>query len=197
MSRPKYRRSNFFINKEYQGRAIFQYFLLILAGSVLFSIIFSVFSSNTISIVYDNYHLRIGTTPGILMDKLFSTQWFFIVICGMAVIVITLFMTHRVAGPFYRFERTIDAMNGGDISGHVHLRKNDEGKGVAERLNAFNNGLAKRLTEMEVLNNEIRLLVAEDQVAEDRAAEAETLLRIREKSDAISEMINQFTFTRR
>lgn len=189
MSSPGYRRRNFFINKEYQGKTIFQYFLLVLAGSILFSVIFSVFSSNTISIVYDDYRLQIGTTPGILLGRLFSAQWFFIVIGGLAVIVITLFITHRVAGPFYRFEKSVDAMNEGDLSAQIHLRKKDEGKGVAKRLNAFNGMLAGRLAELERLNGEIRDLAGKD-------ASPDAPEKIREKCDAIDAVINRFTFTR-
>ncbi len=193
MNKPKFRRRNYFIKKEYQGRTIFNYFLLILAGSVIFSLIFSFFSANTISIVYDDYHLKLGTTPGILIEKLFSAQWFFIIICGAAVILITLFLTHRVAGPFYRFEKSLDTMISGDISLDIHLRKKDEGKGVAERLNTFNSMLANRLTAMETLNSEIRELAKDPDTQTDKD---KSLARILEKSEKINALVNEFTFTR-
>jgi methyl-accepting chemotaxis protein len=191
MNATRYRRRNYFINKEYQGRTIFHYFLLILAGSILFSLVFSFFSSNTISIVYDDYHLKLGTTPGILLDRIFSAQWFFIVVCGVAVIFITLFLTHRVAGPFYRFEKSLDSMLEKDISGNIHLRKKDEGKGVAERLNRFNTMLAKDLSQVEALNHEISWL-AKDQNHPD----AQTLERISENTRKIQALINEFNFNR-
>ena len=137
-SHPQYKRRNYFINKEFQGRYIFNYFLLATIGSILFVAVFSFFSSNTLSIVYDNYHLQLGVTPGILFKKILSTQWLLLVIGGTAVIIITLFLTHRVAGPFYRFEKTLDEMIDGDISGKIVLRQKDEGKELAQKLNAFN-----------------------------------------------------------
>jgi hypothetical protein len=91
----QFKRRNYFINKEFQGKTIFHYFILLALGSILFVGIFSFFSSNTLSIVYDNYHLRLGTTPGILFKKMLSTQWLFIVIGGIAVIFITMRLTHR------------------------------------------------------------------------------------------------------
>ncbi len=191
MNQPRYRRRNFFINKEYQGRTIFHYFLLILAGSILFSLVFSFFSSNTISIVYDDYHLKLGTTPGILLDRIFSAQWFFIVICGGAVILITLFLTHRVAGPFYRFEKSIDSMLEKNISLEIHLRKKDEGKDVAERLNRFNQMMAGHLSAMEAANNQIRELA--DNTG---TPDGEKLNLIREKSQKLDALINEFTFNR-
>ncbi len=191
MTQPRYRRRNYFINREYQGRTIFHYFLLVIAGSILFSLVFSLVSSNTISIVYDNYHLKLGTTPDILLGRIFSAQWFFIVVCGAAVILITLFLTHRVAGPFYRFEKSVDAMIRKDISGNIHLRKKDEGKGVAERLNRFNQILAGHLTAVESLGSEIR-----DMASADSAPDPAVLEQIREKSEQITSLVNEFTFTR-
>ena len=142
------KRRNYFINKELQGKYIFKYFLLVALGSILFSGIFSFFSSNTLSIVYDNYHLKIGTTPGILLTKILSTQWFFIVIGGAGTIIFTLFLTHRIAGPFYRFEKTLDAMNKKDMSRIIILRKKDEGKELAEKINNFNRMLSSDLTQI-------------------------------------------------
>lgn len=190
MSRVKFRRRNYFINREFQGRTIFHYFLLVLAGSILFSMIFSFFSSNTISIVYEDYHLRLGTTPNILMEKLFSAQWSFIVICGAAVILVTLFLTHRSAGPFYRFEKSLDAMISGDLSLDIHLREKDEGKGIAKKINEFNRLLARRLTAMEALNNEIHDLASAQADADD------TLARILDNTEKINALINEFVFTR-
>jgi methyl-accepting chemotaxis protein len=164
---------------------------LILAGSILFSLVFSFFSSNTISIVYDDYHLKLGTTPGILIDRIFSAQWFFIVICGSAVILITLFLTHRVAGPFYRFEKSIDSMIAKDISFKIHLRKKDEGKNIARRLNSFNQMLSEQLAAMESINEEIRKLASDN-----KNPEQDTFDLILEKSQKLDALINEFTFNR-
>ncbi len=141
----QYKRKNYFINKEFQGRSMFQYFVLLALGSILFAGIFSFFSSKTLSIVYDNYHLQLGTTPEILFKKILSTQWVFIVIGGMAVIFITLRLTHRVAGPFFRFEKSLDEMMNHDISRMIVLRQKDEGKDLAKKINAFNSALSRQL----------------------------------------------------
>ncbi len=143
--RPNLFRRKYFINKEFQGKLIFRYFILIAVASLLFIGLFSFFSSNTLSISYDDYQLKLGMTPGILFKKIISTQWIFIVVGGAAVIIMTLFMTHRVAGPFFRFERALREMIAGDITGKIYLRKKDEGHGLADKINQFNGLLAQRL----------------------------------------------------
>jgi methyl-accepting chemotaxis protein len=143
-----YKRRNYFINKEFQGKHIFNAFLLVAFGSILFALIFSFFSSNTLSIVYDNYHLKLGTTPGILLNKILSSQWLFIVLGGIIITIITLFSTHRVAGPFFRFEKTLDNMTAKNFSGRITLRPKDAGKELALKINLFNEMLSSDLNRL-------------------------------------------------
>lgn len=147
-----YKRKLYFINKEFQGKFIFNYFILLTLGSLLFIAIFSFFSSNTLSIVYENYHLQLGTTTGILFKKILSTQWLFILLGGIFICFITMRLTHRVAGPFYRFEKTVDEMIKGDLSVKIALREKDEGKELAEKINLFNSKFLQNLNRIEDLN---------------------------------------------
>ncbi len=143
--RPPFYKRQYFINKELQGRYIFKYFLLFGFGSILFTLTISFFSSNTLSIVYDDYRLQLGTTPGILMDKILSTQWVLIVIGGIVMVVITMMLTHRIAGPFFRYEKTLNEMIGKNLSYEIFLRKNDEGKELGIHINTFNQMLSSDL----------------------------------------------------
>lgn len=145
---PNYKRRRFFIDKEYQGRYIFNAFLSVAIGSVFFALIIGFFSSNTLSIVYDDYHLRLGTTPELLMNKILSAQWLFIALGGGGVILIALFLSHRVAGPFFRFEQTLNQMTSKDLSCRIQLRKRDEGKALEEKFNDFNEMLSISLERM-------------------------------------------------
>mgnify|MGYP001606111574 FL=1 len=201
MKQPDYKRRNYFINKEFQGRYIFNYFLLVTIGSLVFIGVFSFFSSNTLSIVYDNYHLQLGVTPGILFKKILSTQWLFIVFGGGIVVVITLFLTHRVAGPFYRFEKSLDDMNDGDLSGRITLRQKDEGKALAQKINAFNYVLGDRLAFIENVNTNIAMsaqqlkkVLKESEMDEDKYMPM--LNEIVGSQKNIQTVINDYTFTR-
>ncbi|WP_022665096.1 methyl-accepting chemotaxis protein [Desulfospira joergensenii] len=191
------KRKIYFINKDLQGKFIFNYFILLTLGSILFVGIFSFFSSNTLSIVYENYHLHLGTTPGILFKKILSTQWLFIVIGGVLICFITLRLTHRIAGPFYRFERALDEMIGGDISRTVVLREKDAGKDLAEKINAFNSRLSENLFFIEELNSKIAISSRqiENELGEDdREKFAQLLETIRESQKNIEVTVNEYSF---
>ncbi len=195
MSRTRYKRRNLFIDKEFQGRIIFNYFLLVLLGSVLFMFAISFFSSNTLSIVYDNYHLELGLTPEIMIKKFFSAQWFFIVTGGGVIIIITLFLSHRVAGPFYRFEKTLEAMINGDLSQKIYLRKKDEGKELANKINQFNTTLSDKVVKTKICKNIVKGYIQEIEVDLSSSSDKnniilEKLTKIKEELDKIDSLID-------
>lgn len=156
--RPSLFRRTFFIKKDLQGKYIFKYFLLFGLGALLFTLTFSFFSSNTLSIVYDDYHLQLGTTPGILLNKILSTQWILIVIGGLIMMVVTLLLTHRIAGPFFRFEATLDEMVNRNLSYEIFLRQNDEGKELGTKINRFNKMMSADLNRLKRNTDQMVLL---------------------------------------
>ena len=48
---------------------------------------------------------------------------------------LALFFSHFIAGPIYRFEKTLEQMREGNLNVNVRLRKNDELKDVADLFN--------------------------------------------------------------
>jgi methyl-accepting chemotaxis protein len=191
-----YKRRNYFINKEFQGKSIFNAFLLVTLGSILFALIFSFFSANTLSIVYDNYHLKLGTTPGILLNKILSSQWLFMVLGGLAITLLTLFLTHRVAGPFFRFEKTLDAMMAKDVSIRISLRPKDEGKELANKINKFNEMISSNLNQIRKNTTQIVLCCDHMDAAEadevDMAFLKSELKKIRQHNQISISILNEF-----
>ena len=152
----KYKRKYYFIKKDLQGRYVFSYFILVIIGGVLFTLIFSILTKNTLSIVYDDYDLQIGMTPLILLGKILASQWIYMVLFGMLfVVVISILLTHRIAGPMYRFEQAFNEMINGNIGYRIQLRKKDEGKGLAEKINHFNDVLSEKVAAAKRLTNEM------------------------------------------
>ena len=55
---------------------------------------------------------------------------------AFVVLAFCLVFTHRVAGPIYRFEQTLDRLARGEDIASVKIRKGDELKEMADKLNA-------------------------------------------------------------
>jgi methyl-accepting chemotaxis protein len=150
-----WRRRNYFIKKDLQGKYIFSFFLFVIAGGVIFTLIFSMLSANTLSIAYENYNLRIGKTPIILLKEILSANWIFIVAAGLSVVVLSMFLTHRFAGPMFRFEKSVEEMMRGNFNFQIRLRKKDEGKELAKMINELADMVSSNVSEMRRLSDKI------------------------------------------
>ena len=61
----------------------------------------------------------------------------FLSLAALLIIVIAIVISQRVAGPIFSMERTIDRIVQGEKVEFIRLRKNDELKGLAEKINGL------------------------------------------------------------
>ncbi len=151
-----WRRRNYFVKKDLQGKYMFSFFVFVIAGSIIFTLIFSLLSSDTLTIVYENYNLKIGKTPLMLLKEILSAHWIFIVVGGLAVLILSMFLTHRFAGPIFRFERSIEEITNGNLNFQIKLREKDEGKELANKINQMILTFSDNLKEIKKISEEIR-----------------------------------------
>ncbi|MEW6586434.1 MAG: methyl-accepting chemotaxis protein [Nitrospirota bacterium] len=156
-----WRRRNYFIKKDLQGKYIFSFFIFVVLGSILFTLIFSLLTSDTLTIVYKNYNVQVGKTPLMLLKEILSAHWIFIVAGGFVVVILSMFLTHRFAGPIYRFEKSVEEMINGNLAFQIRLRSRDEGKELAQKINDLIATLSSRLGEMKKANTEIGRALSE------------------------------------
>lgn len=169
-----FRRKIYFMKKSFQGKYIFYFFLLTIFSVAVFTIIFSMMSAGSTSIVYDNYNLKVGATPAILIKQILISNWVFIIIGGISVAVVTMFLMHRIAGPFYRFNMILKKMSNGDFSERLYLRKYDEGKIIADKFNKLSTGLSENIDSIKQLSTiiEENIGIIETKYGQDEAVKS-------------------------
>ncbi len=138
-----YKRRNIFIKKNLQGKLILGYFIFVVTGCLLFTVILAFLSADSLTVVYQDNDLRIGQTPFMLVRQLLTANWIFLVAGSFFVVIIAMMITHRLAGPLFRLERAVDNMSNGQLNDVIHLREKDEGKELAAKLNLFNSKLSR------------------------------------------------------
>jgi methyl-accepting chemotaxis protein len=143
-----YKRRTYFLTRSFQGKHVFLYFILSGLGIIFFTLLFFLFTADTLAIIYENGSLHLGKIPTILLNRILEAHWAYIVIGGCILVVITTLITHKVAGPLYRFEKSFDRMIDGDVSFHITLRNKDECKKLAEKFNRFNIVLCSKIRAM-------------------------------------------------
>lgn len=145
MTKTNYKRRNYFIKKNFQGKLILGYFLFMVAGCLVFAGILALLSADSMTVVYQDNDLQIGQTPFMLMKELLTAHWVSIVVGSLFVVVVAMGITHRLAGPMFRLERAVDNMIGGQLDDVIYLREKDEGKELAAKLNQFNQELSENI----------------------------------------------------
>jgi len=156
MQQKQYKRHirNYFLKKDMQGKYVFSSFIAIYGFCFVFAVLLGLFISDTMTITYEDYNLQVGATPIILLKRFFAANWLLLVIGGLVLIVLTLFFTHRIAGPIYRFEQYTDSMLNGQLGKPIQLRKNDEAMELAEKLKQLSSMLAGDIEQLVVLAGE-------------------------------------------
>ncbi len=148
MQRRTWRRRNYFIGKDFQGRFILRFFLTILIGAIIFTCILSIFSAHTITVTYEDSYLRLDRTPKALFFQIIRAYGVYIVLLGVVISVVSLFLSHRIAGPLFRLERSVEEITRGNLSFRITLRKKDEVKELAALMNTMIETLSAHLKEM-------------------------------------------------
>jgi methyl-accepting chemotaxis protein len=60
-----------------------------------------------------------------------------LVVFMLVAAVLAVFISHKIAGPMFRFERSLEAIANGDLHFQVNLRKSDEFKYLADKVNTM------------------------------------------------------------
>ena len=152
----KRRTANMLIKKDLQGKYIFSIFIFVLVGCLLFSAMFALVSRDSMTLSYVNNSLEIGRTPAVLIKEILKTQWILIVGGGIVIVLLSSVMSHRYAGPIYRFENTLKAMTKGDCSVRIHLRPKDDSHDLAELINFYNAALTTDIRALKEAASQLR-----------------------------------------
>lgn len=137
-----------------------------------------------------NYVIKSLIDRGVVTDDMAVNQLnilnkmiFYTSVLALAVTFgLSLFFSHFVAGPIYRFESIFKQMKTGDMTAVVHLRKHDELKDTAELFNhalvSLRQMIRKERAGLGVALTSIRKVVEELKAAgkEDQASKLEEIL---------------------
>lgn len=127
-----YKRRALFIKKDFQGKLLLGAFLFVTGGGLLFNV---------------------------LLKQLPAGNWIMIIIGSILLMVASLLLSHRIAGPLFRFESTLDNMKKGRLNMTIHLREKDEGKELAQKINEFNVQLSQSFRTISQNSKAIQILI--------------------------------------
>jgi methyl-accepting chemotaxis protein len=128
----KWTKRRYFIDKKLQSKYALLTVLLLLIYSMLFAfILFTpyIFKLET------GATLEEKTAAARMLLELHKSVWPAIGLVATILSIVSIFVTHRIAGPVYRFKRDLTEVCSGNLDISFKLRRRDDLKDLAESLN--------------------------------------------------------------
>ncbi len=156
-----YKRKTFYIKKEFQFKFIMKFCLIILAGVIISTGLLFLFSQETLTSSFENSRLVIKNTGIAILPSIIITNLITLGIICIAAIAVTLFISHRIAGPMFRFEKDLEKISNGDLSVSINLRKKDQFSEMALALNNMTQSFHGKLSKVNARLDEVLPLPGE------------------------------------
>ncbi len=176
------RRRNYYIKKEFQRNFILKFCSLVIAGSFISGIIIFCMSRPTVTTSFENLRLVIRNTGDYILPSVLLSGLIVVIVTGIAAIFITLFTSHKIAGPLYRIEKDVEEMASGNLKVEINLRQGDEIKPIAAGLNSMVGSLKREISSLKVTVAGL----------ESSAAKLESPQEIQEKIKALKAGLDKF-----
>lgn len=150
-----YKRRTYFIEKAFQAKFIIKFCLLIIAASCFFSALVYLLSQQTVTTAFENSRLVIKSTADFILPVLILSSAISAGLICLATIAVVLFISHKIAGPVYRFQKAAKAVSDGDLSSELRIRKNDQLQPLAASLDEMISSMRGKINEIKDLANQI------------------------------------------
>ncbi len=144
-----YKRRQFYIKKDYQFQFIFKFCLLMLTGALVSTGLLFLFSRGTLTSSFEQSRLVVKSTSFAILPHILWTNLLTLILITLATIVVVLFVSHKIAGPMFRFEKDLKQIGKGDLTVVIHLREKDQILEMANSLNEMTTSLRGKVQALE------------------------------------------------
>lgn len=145
------------VKMQFQRGFILKFCAVIIFSSLALSAIVYWLSASTSTTVFQNSRLVIKSTADFLLPLLLLSGLIAVITSAIATIILTLFVSHHIAGPLFRMEKDIAQVSEGNLGVNFHLRPKDQLLELAGSLNLMLKSIRDTLTE---INKEISGITA-------------------------------------
>lgn len=150
-------RRSVFIKKAFQGRFIASVLLMIiLFGLCSAGLIYWLISSDLQSQA-QSAHINIANAWERLGLSILIGNIVAAVVAGLSAIIVVLYISHKIAGPLYRFETLCRQIGEGNLDGVTHVRENDQLQELAVAFTEMVEQLRQRRDQQQVLLTELHI----------------------------------------
>jgi methyl-accepting chemotaxis protein len=141
--RPK--RRQYFIKKDFQTKFIVKFCLLILAGVIISTVVVFLFTRGTLTSSFEHGRLVIKNTSLAILPAVMYTNIVTLGLISLASILVTLFVSHKIAGPLFRIVEDLKIIEQGDLTKKISFRGKDQLTELADSINKTTTSLHEKV----------------------------------------------------
>jgi methyl-accepting chemotaxis protein len=149
------RRKIYYIKKEFQMVFIIKFCLLVILGGIVSGAVIYLVSQGSATTVFENSRIRIKSTADFILPAVLLSTAVVTVLVGLASVIVTLYASHKIAGPIYRIEKDLEKVMLGDLRVKFNLRKNDQLQALAIMIEALVANLGDNIKELRQARSEL------------------------------------------
>jgi methyl-accepting chemotaxis protein len=143
--RPTIARRQYFVQKDFQFKFILKFCLVLLIGIIISTGLLFLFSKNTLTSSFDQSKLVIKNTAFAILPSVLLSNLITLALITLATIVVTLLISHKIAGPLFRFQKELTQIGEGNLTQVISLRKKDQITSIADNLNQMRTNLHEKI----------------------------------------------------
>lgn len=125
-SRDSLKRRIFFIEKDFQAKFMLKFLALVAAAGFVTTCALYFLTMQSSTVYFVNSRAVVQTTARFLLPLLVQTVLAVTVVTSIAALAVTLFVSHKIAGPIYRLKKVMKEVGDGDLSGEFRIRQKDQ-----------------------------------------------------------------------
>ena len=140
----KIKRRNYFIDKTFQAKFMIKFCVIVIISSLLIIglVVFLLKGSTTVAI--ENTEVVVKTTTDFILPIVIQTVLFAFLFSATAVLLLTMLVSHKMAGPLFRLKNEIDILKGSDLRKSFSIRGNDQLQNFSKSLNEMRISLQEK-----------------------------------------------------
>ena len=195
--KPLFRRRRYFIDKKFQTNFTIDFLLIIVIATIAVTLLFLFYSRDTVTVGYTGSEVKLLDTGDYFLPTLLLSTSAVVIFSGVVGIIVLILISHRIAGPLFRFETILNELSKGDLTKRFKLRKKDQFAELANRINTLTEIMNVKIGSIKTQTAEIIRLISEVQrisaAHPDISTELEHPLReITEKLSELQDATNHF-----
>ncbi|MBI5048575.1 MAG: methyl-accepting chemotaxis protein [Deltaproteobacteria bacterium] len=160
-----FRRRNYFIKKKFQLDFSAKFLVIIVIEAVLAIGLFLYLSKGTLTTGYSGSELKVASTYNFFLPMLLFSNIIIVGVTAIAGIVVLVFLSHRIAGPLYRFENVLSEIGSGNLTYRFKLRETDQFVELENSINVLATAIDKNMGGVKYRVAEISRFLAEIKTA--------------------------------